>query len=39
MLRSRVRSPRADKRFFRITADRSRSVNTSVTVPRGGIRF
>lgn len=39
MFRSRVRSPRSDKRYFRLTADRSRSVNTSLTVPRGGIRF
>lgn len=38
-MRSRVKSPRADKRWFRMTADRTRSVNTSVTVPRGGIRF
>lgn len=38
-MRRRVRSPRADKRYFRLTADRTRAINTSVTVPRGGIRF
>lgn len=39
MKRTRVRSPRADRRYFRMTADRTRDVNTDVSLPRGGIRF
>lgn len=38
-MRKRVRSPRSDRRYFRMTADRTRAVNTQVSVPRGGIRF
>lgn len=39
MKRDRVRSPRADRRWFRMTADRTRKVNVEPNVSRGGIRF
>lgn len=32
-------SPRADRRWFRMTADSTRKLNTSPYVPRGGIRL
>lgn len=32
-------SPRSDRRYFRITADKVRKINTSPYVPRGGIRL
>lgn len=32
-------SPKADRRYFRLTADITRSVNTRPNVSRGGIRF
>ena len=35
----RSQSPRADRRWFSLTADRTRKVNVSPIVPRGGIRF
>lgn len=34
-----VGSPRSDRRYFRATADRTRMVNTTVSVPRGGFYF
>lgn len=38
MKRKRM-SPVADRRYFRLTADRTHSINTSLYVPRGGIRL
>lgn len=32
-------SPRSDRRYFRITADKVREVNIRPNVSRGGIRF
>lgn len=32
-------SPRSDRRYFRMTADRVREVNIRPNVSRGGIRF
>lgn len=32
-------SPSQDRRWFRMTADRTRKINNSPYVPRGGIRL
>lgn len=32
-------SPHSDRKWFRLTADRTRRINSSPYVPRGGIRL
>lgn len=39
MPKRKMMSPVRDRRWFRLTADRTRSLNTSPYVPRGGIRL
>lgn len=38
-MKRKAMSPIADRRIFRLTADRTRKLNTSPYVPRGGIRL
>lgn len=39
MSRHRVRSPRADRRYFRETSNWTKQINTAKFTPRGGIRL
>lgn len=38
-MKRKMMSPGSDRRYFRLTADRTRSINTSPYIARGGIRL
>lgn len=38
-MKRRAVSPSSDRRWFRLSADRTRKINSSPYVPRGGIRL
>lgn len=38
-MKRKVRSPRSDRRYFRLTSNWTKSINTAEFTPRGGIRL